>query len=193
MIESAQEVGPSLFISLLIITGFGASQARLIVQQRDLQLAVGNARVVAADAMQTIDQLAGGFDARESAADNDKVPQPAPQGNIGLELDAGDAAQHHIADLHRVADGLERQGVLRQPGDQVEARAVTEREYQVLAGDLSVAGQVAQVSVLDATSMLVTRPMMKRARVTIGRIGATTCSGKIAAPTASASNGLNVM
>ena len=52
---------------------------------------------------------------------------------------------------------------------------------------------VVAVSVLRAGSTALTRPMTKRVRASICRIGATTCSGKIDAPSASGSIGLNVV
>jgi len=51
---------------------------------------------------------------------------------------------------------------------------------------------VAHRNVRAFRSIDATRPMMKRPRVSIWRIGATTCSGKIDAPTASGSIGWNV-
>jgi hypothetical protein len=52
---------------------------------------------------------------------------------------------------------------------------------------------VVAVTVLRIGSMALTRPMTNRVRRIICRIGATTCSGKIDAPTASGSIGLNVV
>ena len=61
-----------------------------------------------------------------------KWPSRRRTRGIGLELDLRDAAQHHVADVHRVADGLERQRVLGEPRDQVEPRAVAEGQHQML-------------------------------------------------------------
>ena len=58
-----------------------------------------------------------------------------------VELDARDPAQHRVADVHRVADGLEREAVLGEAGQQVEARAVAEREHEVLVRLLELAGE----------------------------------------------------
>ena len=50
---------------------------------------------------------------------------------IRFELDPGQSTQHDIANVHRVPDGLERQPVLGEPGQQVESRAVAEREHEM--------------------------------------------------------------
>ena len=94
-----------------------------------------NPRIVAADALETVDQLARGLDTRKTAADDDKVAKSPPQSRVGFQLDSRDAAEHDIADMHRVADRLQRQRVLGRAGNQVQARATAEREHQMLVGD----------------------------------------------------------
>ena len=89
-----------------------------------------DARIVAADAAQAVDQLARRLDAGEAAADHDEVAEARAHGGIRFELDARHPPQHRIADVHRVADRLERQRVLGQAGQQVEARAIAEREHE---------------------------------------------------------------
>ena len=116
-------------------------QPRLILQQRDLELVGGDPRVVAADARQAIGELARRLDAGEAAADHDEVAQSPPRRGVGLELDLRDAPQHHVADVHRVADRLERQRMLGEAGNQVEPRAIAERKHQVLVANLAIPGE----------------------------------------------------
>ena len=116
-------------------------QARLVLQQRHLELVRGNARVVAADAAQAVDQFAGGLDAGETAADDDEVSEATAHGRIGLELDLRDASQHHVADVHRVADGLERQRVLGHARNEIEPGAIAERQHEMLVGKFPLAGE----------------------------------------------------
>ena len=73
----------------------------------------------------------GRLHAGEAAADDDEVAEPAADRGIGLELDLRDAAQHHVADVHRIADGLQRQRVLGEPRDQIEPGAIAERQHEV--------------------------------------------------------------
>ncbi len=60
-------------------------------------------------------------------------------------------------------------------------------------GNVVSPASVVAVSVLRPVSIALTRPMMKRPRTIICRMGATTCSGKIDAPERSGSIGLNVV
>ncbi len=60
-----------------------------------------------------------------------KVTEPAADRRIGLEFDLRDAAQHHVADVHCVANRLERQSVLGEPGDQVESGTVAESQHEM--------------------------------------------------------------
>jgi hypothetical protein len=112
----------------------------------------------------------------------------AADGRIGLELDLRDAAQHHVADVHRVADRLERQSVLGESRDQVEPCTIAEGQYEMLEVQRDLAGEVAASRSCVSESIALTRPMMNRVRASICRMGATTCSGKIDAPSASAAS-----
>ena len=144
--------------------------------------------------LQAVGELACRFHAGEAAADDDKVAQPAADRRIGLELDLRDAAQHHVADVHCVADGLERQRILGEAGDRDRAaRDCRTRARDAQYGSVISPARVAAVKVLRIGSIALTRPMTKRVRRSICRMGATTCSGKIEAPTASGSIGLNVV
>ncbi len=138
-------------------------QARLVLQQRHLELVFRHPRVVTQDPLEAVGQLARRLDAGEAAADDDEMTQPAADRGVGLELDLRDAAQHHVADVHRVADRLQRQRVLGEPGDQVEPRAIAEREHQVLEGSVISPASVDAVSVLRRVDRA-TRPMTKRVR-----------------------------
>ena len=91
-------------------------QARQILQYRDLELVRRDARIVAMNAFQAVDKLAGGLDAGESPADDDEMTESAPQLRIAFELDPRQPAQHRIADMHRIADRLEGQRMLGEAG-----------------------------------------------------------------------------
>ena len=67
------------------------------------------------------------------------MPKPPAELRIGLELDLGNPAQHHVADMHCVAHGLQGQRMLLETGDEVEPRAVTEREHQMIVGKRDLA------------------------------------------------------
>jgi hypothetical protein len=67
-------------------------------------------------AAQEVGERAGDLDTGEAAADHDEMAEAAAQRGIGLELDAGDPLQHPVADEHRIADQLQRQGMLGEPG-----------------------------------------------------------------------------
>src|SRR5204863_7178388 len=110
-------------------------------EQADTQLAGGDARVPAAYAAQEVGELAGDLDAREAAADDDEVAEPAAHPRVALELDAGDALQDAVADEQRVADQLERQCVLGQAGNELEVGARAERERELRELDLLAPGQ----------------------------------------------------
>ncbi|HVO89597.1 MAG TPA: hypothetical protein VMV45_13725, partial [Casimicrobiaceae bacterium] len=69
------------------------------------------------------------------------MTQPATHARIAFELDAREPAQHEIAQVHRVSDGLERQRMLGEPRQQVEARAIAEGQHQVIVGERLLAAQ----------------------------------------------------
>jgi hypothetical protein len=69
------------------------------------------------------------------------VAETPPLHRVALQLDACDALQDPVADVHRVADQLERHGVLREPRHQVAIGAGSECEDQVLVSDVQRAGQ----------------------------------------------------
>ncbi len=90
-------------------------QSRLIVQQRHLQLVGRDPRVIAPEAREAVDELACGLDTGEAAADDDEPPEAATDRRVGLEFDLRNAPEHRVADVHRVADRLQRQRVLGEP------------------------------------------------------------------------------
>ena len=116
-------------------------QPGLILQYRDFQLIGRDARIVATNAFQAVHQLARNLDTREAAADDNEVAQGATKRRITFQLDTGDTAEHGVAGMHRVADGLERQCVLGQSRDQIEPGAVAECEHSVLVANADVAGK----------------------------------------------------
>src|SRR5204863_762734 len=91
-------------------------------------------RILAVNSPQSVDQFASRLHAGKSASDDDEVPKPPAELWIGLELDLRNPAQHHVADMHCVADGLQGQRMLLETGDEVEPRAVSECEHQMLVG-----------------------------------------------------------
>ncbi len=83
-------------------------EARRVLQQRHLEFVVRDARVIATEAAQAVDELAGGLDAGKAAADDDEVAEPAADFGIVLEFDLRHAPQHQVANVHRVADRFQR-------------------------------------------------------------------------------------
>ena len=68
--------------------------------------------------------------------------------------------------------------VLRRARNHVEARSSPERQHDVVVGKYTASGEGVASDVRCTKSILVTRPITKRALRTICRIGATICSGK---------------
>jgi hypothetical protein len=116
-------------------------QARDVLDEGDPELVRVDPGIVPGDALQAVGQRAGDLDAREAAADQDEMPEAPAARGVGLELYPCQPAQHDVADVQRVADGLQRQRVLGHARDEVEPGAVAERQHQVVVRERPVAGQ----------------------------------------------------
>ena len=73
----------------------------------------------------------GRLHAGKAAADDDEMTEPAADRGVGLEFDLSDATQHHVADMHGVTDGLQRQRILGEPWDQIESGTIAESQHEM--------------------------------------------------------------
>ncbi len=95
-----------------------------------------------------------------------KWPSRRRMSASALELDARDAAQHHVADVHRVADGLERRARARaRPGSRSRRARLPKASTRCSLGSIvrSPASVDARQRAARRDRRAVTRPMTKRA------------------------------
>ena len=121
------------------------------------------------------------------------MAERAPLVGVGAQLDVRQALQQPVADVHRIADQLQRQRVLGQAGDDLQVGALAEGEHQMVVADLERPGErradegpACGVDLLDAAhdeARAVEHLADRRDHVL----------GKTPAPTTSASIGLNVV
>ena len=84
-------------------------------------------------------QLGDGLDAREAAARHDECEQRAARFGRRLGVGLLERLDRAITQRERVAQILEREGVLGEPGLAGEARHVAERDHQVVVVELELA------------------------------------------------------
>ena len=116
-------------------------QAIGTLQQRQFDIAWRDLRVVAHHALHAVGQCARHFDAGKSAAEHDEMAEARAPGGIILEFDPRETTKHGVPNVHRVADRLERKRVRRHARHEVELRADTEGEDEVIVGKGHFAGQ----------------------------------------------------
>ena len=111
-------------------------QAVQVVQQGDAQFIGLDPAIVAVGAVDEVSDGTSDFHTGEAPANHDEVAQRATLRLVTDQLDVGQPLQQAVADVHRVTDELERQGVLDKARDDLQVGALAECQHQVIEGDL---------------------------------------------------------